>query len=149
METPFPMIFSPKNGHLGESTPPKTLYLQGPKKPRVAQPRFPERDLATKQPRRFRQGVLLFQGLSNASIHHQINQRTSMYKTRGQGQVIEEPDREKPFVGITVYADAFSLSNRNKDDFLELVQLSDDVVFYGVSEDCFTATFYISDIWTE
>ena len=62
---------------------------------------------------------------------------------------IEEPTKEKPFVGVTVYMDAFELSTKNKNEFNELIQLADEIIFYGDEENYFHMTFYVNDIWAE
>jgi len=63
--------------------------------------------------------------------------------------IIEEPSNEKPFVGIRVYLDEFELNTHNKSQFTELIDLADNVIFYGTDENCFDMTFYVNDIWTE
>jgi len=62
---------------------------------------------------------------------------------------IERPTNEKPFVGVIVHMDCFAVSKENKSDFFELLQLADDIVFYGDEEDYFHISFYVNDIWTE
>ena len=62
---------------------------------------------------------------------------------------IERPTNEKPFVGVTVYMECFELCQQNKTDFIELIQLADEVIFYGDEEHYFHMTFYVHDIWTE
>jgi len=61
---------------------------------------------------------------------------------------VEEPTNEKPFVGVKVYMDEFELGEKNKKSFNELINLADDVIFYGEEEDYFHISFYVYDIWT-
>ena len=62
---------------------------------------------------------------------------------------IEKPSSDKPFVRVTVYMDEFELNASNKLDFIELIQLADEIIFYGDEEDYFHIAFYVDDIWTE
>ena len=62
---------------------------------------------------------------------------------------VEEPSSEKPFVGVTVYLDTFELNANNKADFIELVNLADEIIFYGEENNYFHMSFYVNDIWTE
>ena len=51
--------------------------------------------------------------------------------------------------GVEVYMDVFELNAGSKDDFVELVRLADEIIFYGEEEDNFHMSFYVNDIWTE
>ena len=57
---------------------------------------------------------------------------------------VEELSNEKPFVGITVHLDVFELNENNKDDFIKLTRLADEVIFYGDEENYFHITFYVN-----
>jgi hypothetical protein len=45
--------------------------------------------------------------------------------------------------------DEFELSTVKKADFIELITLADNVIFYGDEEDMFHMAFYVNGIWTE
>jgi hypothetical protein len=62
---------------------------------------------------------------------------------------VEEPTREKPFTCIRVCVDAFELDQDNKAKFIELINLADNVIFYGTEQNYFDISFYVNDIWTE
>lgn len=62
---------------------------------------------------------------------------------------VDEVTSEKPFVGVTVFMDTFELNTDNKADFVELIQLADEIIFYGDEENFFHMTFYVNNIWTE
>ena len=62
---------------------------------------------------------------------------------------IEEPTSDKPYVGVTIYMDVFELNISNKAKFIELINLADEIVFYGDEENYFQMTFFVKDIWKE
>lgn len=62
---------------------------------------------------------------------------------------VDEPTNEKSFVGISVCIDEFELNPDSKAKFMELINLADNVIFYGTDENYFDITFYVNDIWTE
>jgi len=62
---------------------------------------------------------------------------------------VDKVSSKKPFVGVTVYMDTFELNVGNKEDFIELVNLADEIIFYGDEENFFHMTFYVKDKWIE
>ena len=62
---------------------------------------------------------------------------------------IDEVTKDKPFVGVTVYMDEFELSTVKKADFIELITLADNVIFYGDEKNVFHMSFYVNGIWAE
>jgi len=63
--------------------------------------------------------------------------------------IVDKVTNNKPFFGVKVHTDEFLLDSKNRDEFIELLNLADNVVFMGDEQDYFHMTFYVNDIWTE